>query len=271
MTIRFNILIVYPQNWNSVITIHFFVKNMIQQMARFKFDINTLLSKNSQILRHILFWIIFLFWLITFKQYPSDYTPSEITCFLLQHMLTIAIPAYINNYFILPYFNKNRYTAVILFIGQLIITPLLMPYFLDRICLLFIEFFRINGCINWHTEHLPFKTTGYVAMATIFKYAKDSLIYSKQQKNAELLHLKNQLNPHFLFNTLNNLYGLSVKKSDKLPVFMLKLSELLRYSVYETNHKYVPLKKELDYIQNYLDLEGLRIENRTKELKIEPK
>lgn len=232
-------------------------------MLHFLFNLNKLLNKNSRILRHVLFWLACLIWLVAFNQYPPNYSISERACFLLQNILTIAIPAYINNYLVLPIFNKNKYVAVSLFIGQLAIIPLLMPYFLDLVGLLFVKSFHISQWISWHTEHLPFKTVGYVAMATIFKYAKDNLVRSKEQKEAELILLKNQLNPHFLFNTLNNLYGLSVKKSDNLPQLMLKLSELLRYSIYDTNQNFVPLIKELDYIRNYIDLERLRIDNRT--------
>ena len=233
-------------------------------MFSFQFDLNKFFNKRIRILRHVFFWLAILIWLFAFNQYPANFSTSEIACFLLQNILTIAIPAYINNYFVLPTFNKNKYVAVSLFIGQLAIVPLVMPYFLDLIRLLFVKFLGISHWINWHTENLPFKTVGYVAMATIFKYAKDKLVRSKEQKEAELAALKNQLNPHFLFNTLNNLYGLSVKKSDNLPQLMLKLSELLRYSIYDTNKNFVPLVKELDYIRNYIDLERLRIDNRTE-------
>jgi LytS/YehU family sensor histidine kinase len=87
----------------------------------------------------------------------------------------------------------------------------------------------------------------------------DRLILEKEQKENELRHLKAQLNPHFLFNTLNNLYGLSVAGSKKLPDLMLKLSELLRYSLYDTNQHYVELQKELHYISNYVELERIRL------------
>lgn len=229
-----------------------------------QFDLNKLFIKRIRILRHVFFWLACVIWLIAFNQYPANYSTSELACFLLQNILTIAIPAYINNYVVLPIFNKNKYVAVSLFIGQLAIIPLLMPYLLDLAALFFVKLFGIGYWINWHTEQLPFKTIGYVAMATIFKYAKDKLVRSKEQKEAELSLLKNQLNPHFLFNTLNNLYGLSVKKSDNLPQLMLKLSELLRYSIYDTNQKFVSLEKELDYIKNYIDLERLRIDDRTE-------
>ncbi len=75
---------------------------------------------------------------------------------------------------------------------------------------------------------------------------------------SELKFLKSQINPHFLFNTLNNLYALTLKKSDKAPEIVIKLSEMMRYMLYECNEKRVLLSKEVSYIRNYLDLERLR-------------
>ena len=75
---------------------------------------------------------------------------------------------------------------------------------------------------------------------------------------SELRFLKSQINPHFLFNTLNNLYALTLKKSDKAPEIVIKLSEMMRYMLYECNEKRVPLVKEVNYLRNYLDLEQLR-------------
>lgn len=74
----------------------------------------------------------------------------------------------------------------------------------------------------------------------------------------ELKYLKSQINPHFLFNSLNSLYALSLKKSDLAPEMILKLSDILRYVLYDGGAKWVDLEKELNYIQSYLDLEKLR-------------
>jgi sensor histidine kinase YesM len=79
---------------------------------------------------------------------------------------------------------------------------------------------------------------------------------------SELQLLQSQLSPHFLFNTLNNLYGLSLVKDDKLPGLLLKLSDLLRHSVYQSSDTFVPLNDELDYIKNYIEFEKIRLEDR---------
>lgn len=79
---------------------------------------------------------------------------------------------------------------------------------------------------------------------------------------SELQLLQSQLSPHFLFNTLNNLYGLSLVKDDKLPGLLLKLSELLRHSVYQSSSTFAPLNEELNYIKNYVEFERIRLEDR---------
>jgi len=81
----------------------------------------------------------------------------------------------------------------------------------------------------------------------------------QRSQEAQILYLKSQVNPHFLFNTLNNLYGLTWSKSDLAPQMVLGLSDTMRYLIYETEQKLVPVEKELDFIRNYLDLEKKRI------------
>jgi len=88
--------------------------------------------------------------------------------------------------------------------------------------------------------------------------AQNQAAHSKSELNL----LQSQLSPHFLFNTLNNLYGLSITEHEKIPPLLLKLSELLRYSVYDAGEAFVPLKNELAYINNYLQFEKLRIGDR---------
>jgi LytS/YehU family sensor histidine kinase len=206
------------------------------------------------------FWLLVILWLIIFPAHPGHFHGAEIVCFMIQDILQLAIPAYVNIYIVLPFFRKRKILiAILLFICQIVLLPLIEPPFLDLIRLLFVKLYAVHNCIDWSIENLNSKVVAYVIMATIFKYAKDNLMRSKEQKEAELRHLKSQLNPHFLFNTLNNLYGLSVVKSDNLPPLMLKLSELLRYSVYDTEQTFVPLEKEIAYLKNYVEMEKIRM------------
>lgn len=104
-----------------------------------------------------------------------------------------------------------------------------------------------------------------VMIKVVHTVTQNQLIDAKSQaahSKSELHVLQSQLSPHFLFNTLNNLYGLSISDHEKIPVLLLKLSELLRYSVYDINELYVPLKDEIAYIRNYIDFEKLRLGDR---------
>lgn len=81
----------------------------------------------------------------------------------------------------------------------------------------------------------------------------------KEKLQSELLFLKNQVNPHFLFNALNNIYSLEQLKSPLTGEAILKLSELMRYTLYETAEAFVPLEKEVNYLRNYVELQKMGI------------
>jgi sensor histidine kinase YesM len=100
-----------------------------------------------------------------------------------------------------------------------------------------------------------------ITRSTILRQLHEAQIM-QEQKESELQLLKSQLSPHFLFNVLNNLYGLSLKQADKVTPMLLKLSGLLRYSLYDSNKTFVPLEDELICIENYIDLEKMRIGDR---------
>lgn len=95
----------------------------------------------------------------------------------------------------------------------------------------------------------------------IFEHWKRLRDLEVEKNLAELAMLKNQINPHFLFNTLNNLYGLSVEKSDQAPEVVLKLSDMMRYTIYEGRKEEVTLAKEVEYLENFLGLQKLRHRN----------
>ena len=100
---------------------------------------------------------------------------------------------------------------------------------------------------------------------TIFNYYKEQKEVAnllEKKKTNELDALKNQLNPHFLFNTLNNLYVLALKKSDKTPEVIAKLSEILDYILYRCKNAFVPLKNEINLLHNYIALEKVRYNKR---------
>lgn len=101
----------------------------------------------------------------------------------------------------------------------------------------------------------------YALVIDFYKRERISRAMEHEKTDIRLQYLRNQLNPHFLFNSLNSIYSLVRRKSDDAPEAVITLSELMRYMLYEANDKEVPLEKELDYIQNYISLQRLRIKN----------
>lgn len=97
---------------------------------------------------------------------------------------------------------------------------------------------------------------------TGLRYQLTAVQITAEQSQNELQLLQSQLSPHFLFNTLNNLYGLSIAEPGKVPPLILQLSDLLRYSIYEAKELWVPLSDELVYIHNYIEFERIRLGER---------
>jgi len=163
-------------------------------------------------------------------------------------------PIYISNLKILPFFFKNKgVLGVVLFLLNILFFTFLGVLLLSNV----FDNFQWKMLLNVFGAVLL-----VILFGTALKLARDSFFRRQEEKEAALKLLKAQLNPHFLFNTLNNLYGLSVVKSEKLPDLMLKLSDLLRYSLYETKDTFVPLEKEIEYLQNYISLEKIRLEDK---------
>lgn len=92
-----------------------------------------------------------------------------------------------------------------------------------------------------------------------FIAVRQNELIRQQQTEIELSVLKSQVNPHFLFNVLNSIYVLSLKKSDQTPEVVMRLSEILRYMLYEAKYQYVPLKKDIQMLRDYADIENMRL------------
>jgi len=98
-------------------------------------------------------------------------------------------------------------------------------------------------------------------LSEFYSNQQNKLISEAQKINTELIYLRKQTNPHFLFNALNSIYSLAYKKSETVPDAIITLSELMRYMLYETDNKTVLLEKEINYIKNYIALQKLRLNN----------
>jgi hypothetical protein len=103
-----------------------------------------------------------------------------------------------------------------------------------------------------------------LVVINFYKKEKEIAKMLEQQKSLELSALKSQLNPHFLFNTLNNLYAMTLVKSDKAPEVIEKLSKILDYMLYQCESESVSIRDELDLLKNYIDLEKVRYGKRVE-------
>ncbi len=109
----------------------------------------------------------------------------------------------------------------------------------------------------------------FIFLSTVYKFTvdwffneKEKSDLEKQRLTAELAFLKSQINPHFLFNSLNNIYSLAYQKSDATPNAILKLSEIMRYMLYESNDHRVSLEKEIVYLNSFIELQKLRFKGK---------
>ncbi|NER13621.1 sensor histidine kinase [Leptobacterium flavescens] len=104
----------------------------------------------------------------------------------------------------------------------------------------------------------------YVVFSWLFSVWKEYRLLKNKQTEAELAILKNKIDPHFFFNTLNNLYGLVVEKSEKAPEVILKLSDIMRYTIYEGEKSKVSLADEIAYLEQYIEIHKIRYQKNVK-------
>lgn len=222
---------------------------------------------------HIWFWgIYFLLNFLRWGAYFNDYAYS-FKSNLIEFALHIPL-VYFNLLILIPLFVlKSKYFKYTLSL----IASLSVVYLLKTGLTYFIISKNIWPEAN--RDYKPFELNHIVAVCIgeLYVLAIASSIYlmltwlkerdlnkaiMENQNKIKLKYLKNQIQPHFFFNTLNNLYALSLESSDKVPDVIIKLSKLMEYVLYDIEGtKFVPLINEIDYIQNYIEIEKLRFEN----------
>ncbi|WP_269222703.1 histidine kinase [Flavobacterium sp. IMCC34518] len=222
---------------------------------------------------HLWFWIIyFLLNFLRWGAYFNDYSYS-LKSNLIEFALHIPL-VYFNLFILVPLFVlKSKYFKYTLSL----ISSLSVVYLFKTGLTYFIiskniwpeanrdyKPFEINHivavCIG-ELYVLAIATSIYLMLTWLKERERNKSILENQNK-IKLKYLKNQIQPHFFFNTLNNLYALSLESSNKVPDVIIKLSKLMEYVLYDIeNTKYVPLINEIDYIQNYIEIEKLRFEN----------
>lgn len=230
---------------------------------------------------HFWFWgVYFLLNFLRWGAYFNDYGYS-FKSNLIEFSLVIPL-VYFNLFVLVPrYVLRSKYYkyTLALFLSLIVIYILKTG----------LTYFIISQDI-WpeaNRDYKPFEINHIVAVCIgeLYVLAMASSIYltltwlkerdrnralREEQFKIKLKYLKNQIQPHFFFNTLNNLYALSLESSDKVPDVIIKLSKLMEYVLYDIEaNKLVPLIKEIDYIQNYIEIEKLRFENVEVNINIE--
>lgn len=147
-------------------------------------------------------------------------------------------------------------------LAQIIIVYLFLPTLYNAINI--VEIFGYQGIINSFMDKVFIVCLAIALkqMSNSQRFREREGLLIRENLETELSLLKSQINPHFLFNTLNNIYSLARKKSDKTPEVVLKLSKLLRFVMYETKHQYIPISKELDFLMDYIELHKIRYDER---------
>lgn len=233
---------------------------MVMSWQEFK-NLNKDLFKSKGFL-HFSFWLLLYFFLVLIDKW--DYPRWFI---MIRHLVDLCfyiVIVYVNILYLIPsYLSKKK--PIIYLIALVIFVALLSPIHVFSLLMLFKNSPENTDYILRNEEILTLINLFVALASTLYKILTDWLIHQnekialeRQNLQSELKFLKSQINPHFFFNTLNNLYALTLKKSDLAPEIVLRLSEMMRYMLYESNEKKVPLEKEINYVKNYLELEKLR-------------
>jgi sensor histidine kinase YesM len=220
---------------------------------------------------HATFWATYLI-LESPTYFFQKHQPADVWKLTLMQTISLISITYLIIFVCFPlFYNKKKY---LLFIISLIINASLINFIFNHL---------VNEKINEflaQVSNLPRITllesfvqgisitilfSIFIVIAKLGRQAFVKQYYDNENKKfqmqSELENLKAQLSPHFLFNTMNNFYGLAVDKSNKLPDLMLRLSDLMRYSLYETKKAMVLLDNEIEYLKNYIELEKIRLED----------
>nr|WP_320119611.1 histidine kinase [uncultured Marinifilum sp.] len=229
-------------------------------------------------IQHLSFWTVFLLMeLGRFIDLDEERLINEIS-FEGTQLFFIVFLVYFNLRVLIPkYWNTGKYSKYIISIITIEITTISI---LSTILYNFpeIEFKHFaSKSIGKMIMMNTFKTNIFVLSSSLFHFVKEWIALkdenlrftenAQKQLAAELSLLKAQVNPHFLFNTLNNIYSMSLYDSNKTPEMILKLSQLISYMLYECKDEEVNLEKEIQFIRNYIELEALRVED-TADIKL---
>jgi two-component system LytT family sensor kinase len=224
---------------------------------------------------HILFWSIYF----VFNTFRWTFIHDDFILSLKTNLLGFPIHmflAYLNAYYLMPKFiYTKKYVQYTIYILLALFLMLLVKFNLTYFLVSTDVMPEGPGTINSLTIGYAVQTMiGEVYVISFFTAIKLTIDWlrensklhdsEKRQLKTELRFLRSQVSPHFFFNTLNNIYSLTLEKSDQAPEVILKLSELMRYLLYATKKQRQDLTSEINCIRNYIDLERIRFDNSLK-------
>lgn len=227
-------------------------------------------SIRSDYLQHGLFWMLSYYLLYRLFRYSEETTRTDLIYTLLFHLSLVPV-FYLNTQVLIPrFFRKGTYWLYSLLSLGLIASGALVNQYIFRYLAdaLFPGYYFISY-YSW-AELLQF-TGAYWAVSTLLKLSRSWFTVREQEKQieqleqaasrAELRALKAQLDPHFLFNSLNNIYSLALYEDQRTPEALLKLSGSMRYVLYECSEPMVLLAREMKHLRDYLDLYAMGIDH----------
>jgi len=228
----------------------------------------------NRVLLHVLFWvgyIVFFLLQYSFMQENINYLASA-SSLTLTAIVDITV-SYFTVYYLLPRFLfKRKYwqfaiifllsaaAAIILqrVLMYYISYPVFYPDYLEKVG----GFWRINPFYSFFNIYT---VVGLFASIKLLKYwyqnQQTKAELENKNKTSELALLRTQLNPHFLFNTLNNIDSLILTKPQKASDAIIKLSDIMRFMLYDTSTDVVPLEKEINYLKSYISLQQIRLKD----------
>ena len=215
----------------------------------------TFINKHiSQILIHILFWMLFIF-VSLFVFSPFYWTENP----FLQYLSILVIIVYANNLLLLPFFVKKK-----MFVGYIFVFAIISVAATQLYCNVFAQCgCSLLKCLSdylWQTlVPLIFFSFVWTLYRFIDKQEEVEMV-KKEHTEMELKFLKSQINPHVLFNNLNTIYSYALEKPDEVPEMILMLSENLKHVLYESNTPTIALEKEIQFIDNYMKFQSIRTE-----------
>jgi two-component sensor histidine kinase len=228
-------------------------------------------SRFPVILVHLLFWAAFLLLPLVFIENYED--REKFLRFWGYQIILTAIYYYLNYLIFIPkiLFRKKLALYILTLVVVLGMMMVITHYYRELLHNLEIYKHRENG-FDWKIVYIPLFPCVLAFGISTFVRLTGQWMSSERRKqdleneklNSELGFLKSQINPHFLFNTLNNICSLARKKSDETENALIKLSEIMRYMIDDSKEDKVLLSKEIEYLNNYIELQRLRLSGKVK-------